>query len=215
MGEGPSLRVPCAVQNAKDACGMGKIDAIEALAKEREWDIMTGEIDKCLHEFRHRMEKRLPRFYVRGTVDAPNITEAIKEGNKVVAYRFGSELEKAFIRLPDIPVEESGMSLPGHVEPTINDSVTVHLLGRSVKGKVLKVEPKMSAALLSYEEFPAVFDEYQPYDRLRVPISGETGVEVKDEDVKPGRVVVSKSGSVREVSRKPGTSCRALSACVT
>jgi hypothetical protein len=166
--------------------------------KEREWHIMTDEIDLTLHDFRYCREKRQPRFNVREIEIVPNASSNVA-GSPIVADRCGSLLERAFLKLPDSSVEDSSTVLPDHVQPSVKDVVTISLLGKNVKGEIVEVRSQMSAALVSYEECPSVFDEYQPYDMLRVPRCGESRAEVKYDDVKPGLVVVSKSGSYGEV----------------
>jgi hypothetical protein len=168
--------------------------------KGREWHVMTDEIDLTLHDFRFCREKRQPRFNVRETEIIPDAS-SIVNGSPIVADRCGSMLERAFLRLPDSSVEDSSTVLPDHVQPSVNDVVTISLLGKNVKGEIVEVRSHMSAALVSYEECPSIFDEYQPYDMLRVPRCGESRAEVKYDDVKPGLVVVSKSGSYGEVCR--------------
>jgi hypothetical protein len=112
---------------------------------------------------------------------------------------YGNDLEKQFLLLPNIPAHERDSSLSGDVELTKGDCVTIHLLGKSIKGRILHIEPEMNAALLSYEEYPALYDEYQPYERLRVPVSGEAAEEIRPNDVKPGLVVVNRWGNLGEV----------------
>lgn len=168
--------------------------------KEREWDIMTGEIDSCLHDFHFRRMKRKPRFRPTIWDDTLNrLSTGRVEGTPIIADTCGSSLERAFLRLPDISAE-APPSESTLVEPSVSDLVTVHMMGKSVKGEILEIREELSAALLKYEEFPDVFDEYQPYESLRIPRSGESAAEVKYDDVKPGLAVVTKAGSEREVS---------------
>ena len=227
-GEGPSHQLPMEAKYVKRPArnGSPSSGSTKEATEERVWDILTDDIDLCLHEFRYRRMQKIPTFRPRrfgeteyslllrnrpdefavasgaknvgAMMDASIEKKSVGEGKPVVSC-YGSILEKAFLRLPDIPAEERGMSLPKCVELSVDDTITVHLLGKSIEGKILQVEPEMTAALLSYEEYPAIFDEYQSYERLRVPISGETGAELKVEHAKPGLVVVNKLGSVGEV----------------
>ena len=186
--EGLSLSIPGILQHTND----GNM-------AENDWNVMTGEIDKCLLDFQNCDRKNLPQYSARA-IEIPHTADMVRDGNVIIARRCGSELENAFLRLPSIPLDNLDVApLPESVEPSVGATVTVCLLHRYVKGKVLQVEHKMDAARLSYEMYPAVFDEYMPYDSLRVPVSGEAAAEVKAEDVRPGLVVVCKCASAGEV----------------
>lgn len=194
--EGPSLRLPVAMPTTKESRLLDR-DGESSYTADI-WSSMAMDIDFCLHEFRNRRQKKMPRFHPRQAVDTSIDTTLVKEGTLPVASLRGSELEKAFLKLPRISGEESGLSLREDVDIFDNYNVTVHILGRVIKGTITRVEPLMAAAKLSYDEYPAVFDEYKPYDRLREARSGSV---VKAEDVKPGLRVVSKSeGDAGEVS---------------
>jgi len=60
-----------------------------------------------------------------------------------------------------------------------------------VKAEVIEVIAQMKAAYLSFEDYPSVYDEYQPYTLVRLP----TGAEIPPEDMKPGLVVIDLSNS--------------------
>ena len=151
----------------------------------------------ALHEFQHRRQQKIPRHRPRPAVDTSIDTTMLRDGTRPLASTCGHELERAFCGLPSLPAKDRGLVLQEDMGIFENCSVTVHFEGKAINGTILHVEPQMEAAKLSYEGYPSVFDEYLPYDRLR---DTSCGVEVKAEDVKPNLRVVSKCGSVGEVS---------------
>lgn len=177
------------------------------------WDKITKDVDMCLHEFRHRLMPKIPRFRPRRIKDPksvplrlnvsdqyPAVIRDSEDEDSTPVVVFGNDLEKQFFNLPNVQAHERDSSLSGDVELNKGDCVTIQLLGKSIKGRIFDIKPEMNAALLSYEEYPEIYDEYQPYDSLRVPVSGEAADEIRPNDVKPGLVVVNRWGSLGEVS---------------
>ncbi len=121
----------------------------------------------------------------------------IKDGTRPLASTCGHELERAFCGLHNISAKDRGSALSEDVGLFENCCVTVHFEGKVINGTILHVEPQMEAAKLSYEGYPSMFDEYLPYDWLQ---DTDCEAQVRGEDVKPSLRVVSKGGSVGEVS---------------
>lgn len=160
--------------------------------EEEEWRDLTRDIDGC---FEYCWENKVPEF--RRRVSAATLARSDNALWLPITDSVGSSLEKAFLHLPNTPDETA---LSQTTEPTKNDIVAVHLMGKRVKGEILEVRSGLSAALVSYDGFPSeLFNEYQPFHQLRIPRSGESPAEVKNENVMPGLVVFAKIGGSGEV----------------
>jgi hypothetical protein len=186
-----------AIQKAVQEDVKGPVSSEKEIYTADDWSTMVMEIDMCLHEFQHRRRHKIPKHYPRPAVDTSIDTTMIKDGTRPLASTCGHELERAFCGLRNISAKDRGLALSEDVGLFENCCVTVHFEGKVINGTILHVEPQMEAAKLSYEGYPSVFDEYLPYDRLR---DTGCGVQVRGEDVKPSLRVVSKGGSVGEVS---------------
>lgn len=92
-------------------------------------------------------------------------------------------------RFPNADEDKVGEKLIGELVP--GDKLFVKLAQRFVKSEVVEILPKMKTAYLSFEDYPSVYDEYQPYELLRLP----TGAEIPSEDIKPGLTVIDLSNS--------------------
>lgn len=92
-------------------------------------------------------------------------------------------------RFPNADEDKVGEKLIGELVP--GDKLFVKLEQRFVKSEVVEILPKMKTAYLSFEDYPSVYDEYQPYELLRLP----TGAEIPPEDIKPGLTVIDLSNS--------------------
>lgn len=97
-----------------------------------------------------------------------------------------ADLEKHF---PNAAKDKVGESLIGDLVP--GDKVFVKLEQKHVKAEVVEILPQMKSAYLSFEDYPSVYDEWQPYELVRLP----TGAEIPPNDVKPGLVVIDLSNS--------------------
>lgn len=97
-----------------------------------------------------------------------------------------NDLEKHF---PNASKDKVGESLIGELKA--GDKISVKLEQKFVKAEVVEIVPQMKSAYLSFEDYPSLYDEYQPYELIRLP----TGAEIPPEDVKPGLVVIDLSNS--------------------
>ena len=78
------------------------------------------------------------------------------------------------------------------------DIVYTYLINKEVSVEVLESSPSRHAAYLSFEEYPSIYDAYQPFENLRSPNDGE---EFRDPcEVKRGMLVLSREG--KEVSQE-------------
>ena len=89
-------------------------------------------------------------------------------GKPVVA--FNTSLENNYTSLVNADVEKHfpnhakdkvGESLIGELVP--GDMISVKLEQKHVKAEVVEILPHAKAAYLSFEDYPSVYDEYQPY----------------------------------------------------
>ena len=97
-----------------------------------------------------------------------------------------ADIEKRF---PNAAKDKVGETLIGELVP--GDKISVKLEQKHVKAEVVEILPQMKSAYLSFEDYPSVYDEYQPYDLLRLP----NGAEIPPGDIKPGLVVIDLSNS--------------------
>jgi len=74
----------------------------------------------------------------------------------------------------------------------VGDIVYTYLIDKEVSVEVLESSPSRHAAYLSFEEYPSIYDAYQPFENLRSPNDGE---EFRDPcEVKSGMLVLSREG---------------------
>jgi len=173
--------------------------------------MLVDDIDMCLHEFRYRQSKTIPPFKARRGKALKN-TLSTGGGRKDVIKRdmskfgigskpvvaFNTSLENNYMSLvnadlnkhfPHAGRDKVGESLIGELVP--GDKISVKLEQKHVKAEVVEILPQTKTAYLSFEDYPSVYDEYQPYGLIRLP----TGAEIPPEDVKPGLVVIDLSNS--------------------
>ena len=124
------------------------------------------------------------------------MTKFVVGGKPVVA--FNTSLENNYTSLVNADVEKHfpnhakdkvGESLIGELVP--GDMISVKLEQKHVKAEVVEILPHAKAAYLSFEDYPSVYDEYQPYELIRLP----TRAEIPVDDIKPGLTVIDLSNS--------------------
>jgi len=166
------------------------------------WEKLVDDIDGSLHDFRFRQSARLPPFrpkrekqerplsssmLTNGTTNDEDVQSAGETSDS--ERTLASSLERAFHRTPRLPPEKEGMVIPDAVGLTVGDRVAIRVYSRLVQADIVRIEDHMKAAFIRYEDLPPCHDEYQPFDQLRVPIAGESSVEVADSDIQPGKIV--------------------------
>ena len=118
-------------------------------------------------------------------------------GNKPVVA-FNSSLENNYTSLvnadvekhfPDAGEKNVGEGLIRQLVP--GDKIFVRLEQKFVKAEVIEITEQMKSAYISYEDYPSVYDEYQPVDLLRL----SSRAEIPDDDLKPGLLVIDLSNS--------------------
>lgn len=178
-----------------------------------DFSVLAGDIDVCLHDYRYRESKKIPEFKSRrkGKLLQNTLSKGVRKNcigrdltkfqidNKPVVI-FNSPLENNYMSLPNADVEKHypsakknkvGESLVENGSLAVGDMLAVKLEQKCIKAEVLEVISQMKAAYLSFEDYPSVYDEYIPFDLLRLP----SGDEIKAGDVKSGLVVKDLSNS--------------------
>ncbi len=177
------------------------------------WQSLVDDIDVCLHEFRYRFNSKIPPFKLRRSVGKkilalpalpfrgkakPSEME-MTQGRKEPIVAFECATDRGFLALPKAPLH----ILPEEREKVIDqvnsivagDQITVRILERKCIATVLGVIQNARAALMSFEDLPLLYDDYVPFDLLRIPsVGGSCLVEPIPEEVKPGRLFVSLIG---------------------
>lgn len=69
------------------------------------------------------------------------------------------------------------------------DMVNVQLKQKVVKAEVLEIVSEMHAAYMSFEDYPSLYDEWQPASLLRTPDRAE----ITSDNLKPGLIVLDLS----------------------
>ena len=167
--------------------------------------VLADDIDMCLHDYRYRESKEIPQLKARkGKVLTNTLSKGarkncvIRDLNKFIVDNkpvvvFNSSLENNYMSLCNADVEKHyplakkhkvGDALISNL--AIGDLLAVKLEQKCVKAEVLEVIPQMKAAYISFEDYPSVYDEYQPFDLLRLPSRDE----IPHPDIKPGLVVL-------------------------
>lgn len=139
---------------------------------------------------------------------ATSIGQQSQRSRDAPIVAFDNEMERAYLSLPVAPTLEqmSQVNLQGLATNvasiTPGARITVRIQGRKCRAEVLEVAESLYCAQLSYEDYPSLYDEFQPCDLLRMPSSGGgCSEEVNPENIRPGLLVVSLVGEKRDEYR--------------
>lgn len=69
-----------------------------------------------------------------------------------------------------------------------------------IEGTVIAMKLELQCAFLKYSNFSKFWSEYQPYWKLRLPVTGEKEVAINTDDIAPGKIVVNYWGNEGQVS---------------
>lgn len=188
------------------------VKATKAEHDQHHWDIIVDDIDICLHEFRYRHLARIPSIVLRNSKskvlhfeDVPRRVGVGSGGGTTVVSdsteetKHMADFTTSFRALPNAPSHFARMSLTS-VEFRIGANLLVCINGKKICGEIRRTERELSAAFLSYDGYPSEYDEFQPFERLRVIVGGEGGAQVMPDDLKPGSVVMNRWGAQNDVS---------------
>ena len=185
--------------------GPGSKSKEELNPELHDFGLLAADIDLCLHDYRYRESKVIPTLKTRKSKVLTNtLSKGVRKNcvgrdlNKFMiddkpVVIFNSSLENNYMSLPNADVDKHfplaeedkvGESLIRNL--TIGDMISVKMCQKCVKGEVLDIIPQVKAAYISFEDYPSVYDEYQPFDLLRCP----SRVEIPQHDIKPGIVVL-------------------------
>ncbi len=186
--------------------GPGDKSEEELKPELHDFDVLADDIDMSLHDYRYRESKEIPNLKARrkGKVLKNTLSKGVRKNcvgrdlnkfmvdNKPVVV-FNSSLENNYMSLRNADVEKHYPHANEHKvgdalirNLTIGDMLAVRLEQKCVKAEVLEVVPQMKAAYISFEDYPSVYDEYQPFDMLRLP----SREEIAHSNIKPGLVVL-------------------------
>jgi len=184
--------------------------------EEHNFDMLVDDVDMCLHEFRYRQSKVVPKFKPRrgkalkGTLSGPSGGRG--RGDSVVkrdlskfanarggnAVAFNASLDNNYMSLvnadvqkhyPDASENKVGQTLIGELAQ--GELISCKLEQKFVKAEVVEVIPSIKTVYLSFEDYPSIYDEYQPHDRVRLP----SGAEIAPGELKPGLTVIDLTNS--------------------
>jgi len=183
---------------------------------DHNFEMLVDDIDMSLHEFRYRQSKIVPTFKPRrgralkgtlsghssGRVGSDKIVRrdlskfSNAEGGAAVA--FNASLDNNYMSLVNADIQKHypnasrskvGESLMKELSP--NDLIACQLVQKFVKAEVVDLIPSMKAVLLSFEDFPSIYDEWVPHDRARFP----SAAEIAPDELRPGLTVIDLSNS--------------------
>jgi hypothetical protein len=108
------------------------------------------------------------------------------DGRPIVAFNSG--LEVNYMSLNDSVIRKH---YPLIHELEANDKIVVRLQQKCCKADVIEIVSNTRFVYLSFEEYPLIYDEYQPSNLVRFP----NGDEIPPDGIKPGLVVIDISNS--------------------
>ena len=119
---------------------------------------------------------------------------------------FESEMETAWTCLPRVtPLSKAEKEvLAAQIDQlTPGSRVAVDVMGRKCTAEVLDIREGMWTVFMSYEDYPKLYNEYIPFDRLRIPSTGGgTLTDMNPENIRPGVLAIALVGGKRDVSGK-------------
>ena len=117
---------------------------------------------------------------------------------------FESEMETAWTCLPQATQlsKTEKKSLAVQIDQlTPGSRIAVDIMGRKCTAEVLEIREEMYTVFMSYEDYPNLYNEYLPFDRLRTPsIGGGTLADMNPENIRPGALAIALVGEKRGVS---------------
>jgi hypothetical protein len=192
----------------------------------KKWRQLVLDCDVSLHEFRYRHSRNAPGYAPRRSTGKkkfamPEINSCGKrcrnaadadqsstgrDSDSAPIVALNSEMETAWTRLPLVTScgEAERKKISAQIDRlTIGAWINVNVQGRKCTANVLDIRKGMWSVYMSYEEYPALYNEYVPFDRLRIPSTGGgmlTGM--NPNDVRPGVLVTVLEGEKQCVSGK-------------
>ena len=117
---------------------------------------------------------------------------------------FESEMETAWTCLPQaisLSVSEKQRLVVEIDKLDPGSRIAVDMMGRKCTAEVVEICEGMRAVYMSYEDYPKLYNEYLPFDRLRMPsIGGGTLTDMNPENIRPGSLAIALVGEKRDVS---------------
>ena len=176
------------------------------------WQKLVEDIDNTLHEFRYRFNKKLPSFRrkrLRGKkiLALPAMAfqgkakpAEIKGQNNEPVIAFECPVDRGYLSLPAVPskvrTDDERKAVMDDIELVVaGDTVQLRIEGRQCSATVKEIRDDIHAAYVSFEDLPALYNDYMPCDLIRIPSVGGGGlVEPLLEDIKPGKLMIGLIG---------------------
>ena len=148
--------------------------------EQSDWAALVRAIEECLHRFRYRDTKRVPRFVPKDQGDKGNgllgLSFAVQQSD-VATFRpavavegaapalvYESDVESAFVKLPDF--DGVCFSKGDTVGLALGDTVTACLYGKRLTGTLKEIMVEMDGVRVTYEDYPGLYDDFVPFGRI-------------------------------------------------
>jgi hypothetical protein len=113
---------------------------------------------------------------------------------------FLPKMHEVLSRLANLCPHERDFTICDSMQLFSGAQIIVRYQGKRIKGKIINVVEQMKAAYISFEGYGSCYDEYQAFECLRTPMTGDFSVGVNMGCVKEGSVVLNRWGENGEVS---------------
>jgi len=148
------------------------------------WRDMVKDIDRILHEYRHRDDEHPPRFRfagldstgkdTAGTAQVDSGDQSSDDEEHKTEYSGKFRLDPAFQAVEDrihalqyVKQNEEDLVVSDSVVLEVGDNVHLRLCTRRACATVEKIADKKKFLFVTYEGLPSSFDEFQPYKQVR------------------------------------------------
>lgn len=159
-----------------------------------QWTTLVEDIDQSLHDFRFRLRKKKPPLFTRKSQKEPAANykkttsqdeEEEFDDDEAEDKPARTTLEREYRKLPKVTKAIIGLGVPDSLKLGEGDKIRFRWHGRQATGTIDGIQDFVKAAYLTYDGFPPCHSEYQPIDRLRIHVSGDS-TEVSDKDLQAG-----------------------------
>lgn len=114
---------------------------------------------------------------------------------------FVPDMNLVMSRLSNVHINDKNRTISESIELVVGARIEVRYHGKQVNGQIINVVEDMQAAYISFEGYNSYYDEYQAFECLRMPMSGDLSSEVHKNFVRDGSVVLNRWGEKGEVRR--------------
>jgi len=173
------------------------------------WQSLVDDVDVCLHEFRYRLNKKMPSFKRRRSIGkkilampalpfrgkAKPSEQELYQGRNEPVVAFECPSDRSFLALPkvssNVSPKEKKILADSIDSIVVGDGIDVLIEGRKCPAMVTEVYANAHAACVSFEDLPSLYNDFVLFDHLRISSVGGSCLTVpQPEDVKPGKLFV-------------------------